>query len=57
MELSNSNEINERLAKENARKDIIIYLLKLRLKNVHNIEFSEDLVCEIVEEIEKMNLK
>lgn len=57
MELSNSNEINERLAKENARKDIIIYLLKLRLKNAHNIEFPEDLIFEIQEDIEKINLK
>lgn len=57
MYLSNSNESNERLAKENARKDIIIYLLRLRLKNVHSIDFPEELICKIEEDIEKMNLK
>lgn len=57
MKLSNSSEINERLAKENARKDIIIYLLKLRLINANDIEFPEDYIFQIQDEIEKLDLK
>lgn len=57
MDLSNSSEINERLAKENARKDIIIYLLKLRLINANDFEFPEDYIFQIQDEIEKLDLK